>query len=88
MSILLESKGKKCIIAGIYHPDTIGFYSRAINHIQHYSWVVPANKIAFSKSEVIKNYQDEIKSAIQKLEKEGNKEVLIKEIKQIMHFPD
>ena len=37
MSILLESKGQKCIIAGIYHPDTIGFYSRAVNHIQHYS---------------------------------------------------
>ena len=83
--ILGGFKNKKCIVAGVYHPATIGFTTSSINSYYHYSSIISANDIAFTKKEVENYYYGFIKEAIKKLPEE-NKEVLIGEIQSRFKF--
>ena len=42
-------KAHKCIIAGVYHPQTLGFDLSVANSYDHFSTYINPNKIAFTR---------------------------------------
>ena len=48
-SFLKGLKSKKCIIAGVYHPQTLGFDLSVVNSYDHFSTYINPNKIAFTR---------------------------------------
>ena len=42
-------KPHKCIIAGVYHPQTLGFDLSVANSYDHFSTYINPNKIAFTR---------------------------------------
>ena len=81
--ILANMKGKKCIVAGVYHPASIGFNMTTANSYTHYSTIMSSNDIAFTRKEVERYYSGIIQEAIDKLPKRKRAQ-LIKEIR--VHF--
>ena len=59
--ILGKFKHDKCIVAGVYNPLTIGFNESTANSYNHYSTLMSANDIAFTKKEVEHYYAGIIK---------------------------
>ena len=42
-------KPHKCIIGGVYHPQTLGFDLSVANSYDHFSTYINPNKIAFTR---------------------------------------
>ena len=81
-------KGKKLIVAGVYHPATIGFRRSTANSLKHFAEIkMNANDIPFTKIEVERHYYGTIEEGIKNLPEE-NKEKLILEIKKHFRFTE